>query len=115
MALKGSLRETGLAEILQLLALGEKTGCLSVTDHQNFGHVFFRDGRVVYANLVNREDRLGERLLAEGRVEPLELDAALATQNEHPERRLGEILVERGAREVEEQWRVVADQIEETI
>ncbi|MFN2432482.1 MAG: DUF4388 domain-containing protein [Gemmatimonadota bacterium] len=115
MALKGSLKEAGLPDILQLLALGEKTGCLSVTDNQNFGHVFFRGGRVVYANLVNREDRLGERLLAERRVGDVELGAALAAQKEQPERRLGELLVERGALEVEELWRVVADQIEETI
>ncbi len=115
MALKGSLKEAGLPDILQLLALGGKTGCLSVTDQQNFGHIFFREGRVIFANLVNREDRLGERLRLEGRVPAEELTAAVAHQAQNPERRLGEILVERGALELEELWKAMADQIEETV
>ncbi len=115
MALKGSLKEAGLPDILQLLALGCKTGCLSVTDQQNFGHVYFREGRVIFANLVNREDRLGERLLLEGRVAGAALAAAVAEQTQNPERRLGELLVERGAVELEELWRTMADQIEETV
>src|SRR5665811_44520 len=32
MAIKGSLREAGLADVCQLLSMGQKTGCLSVTD-----------------------------------------------------------------------------------
>jgi tetratricopeptide (TPR) repeat protein len=115
MALKGSLKEAGLPDILQLLALGQKTGCLSVTDERNFGHVYFRDGRVIFANLVNREDRLGERLLLEGRVEAAALTAASAEQAQNPERRLGELLVESGALELEELWKAVADQIEDTV
>jgi tetratricopeptide (TPR) repeat protein len=115
MAIKGSLQEAALPDILQLLALGRKTGCLSVIDHQNFGHVYFREGRVVFASLVNREQRLGERLLGEGRIDEAELAAAVSQQKENPERRLGELLVERGALPVEELWKTVADQIEETV
>jgi tetratricopeptide (TPR) repeat protein len=115
MALKGSLKEAGLPDILQLLALGAKSGCLSVTDQQNFGHIYFREGRVIFANLVNREDRIGERLLLEGRLDEVALAAAVAEQAQNPDRRLGELLVERGAIELEELWRAVADQIEETV
>ena len=31
MAIKGSLKEASLPDVLQLLAMGKKTGCLSVT------------------------------------------------------------------------------------
>src|SRR5438128_3129089 len=32
MAIKGSLKEASLPDVLQLLALGQKTGCLSIAD-----------------------------------------------------------------------------------
>jgi tetratricopeptide (TPR) repeat protein len=112
MALKGSLKETSLPDILQLLALGEKTGCLSVTDQQNFGRIYFRAGRIVFASLVNNAEPLGERLLLEGAIDAAALSAAVTEQRLNPERRLGELLVERGAVAVEDLWRVVADQIE---
>jgi len=37
MAIKGSLNEASLPDVLQLLAMGKKSGCLSVTHRQNFG------------------------------------------------------------------------------
>jgi hypothetical protein len=45
MAIKGSLREASLPDVLQLLAMGQKTGCLSVTDRNNFGYIYFDRGR----------------------------------------------------------------------
>jgi hypothetical protein len=37
MAIKGSLKEASLPDVLQLLAMGKKTGCLAVTHRNNFG------------------------------------------------------------------------------
>ena len=34
MAIKGSLKEASLPDVIQLLALGQKTGCLAVADRQ---------------------------------------------------------------------------------
>ena len=34
MAIKGSLKEASLPDVIQLLALGRKTGCLAVADRQ---------------------------------------------------------------------------------
>ena len=51
MAIKGSLREASLAEVCQLLALGLKTGCLSVTDRTRFGQVYFDRGRINFARV----------------------------------------------------------------
>ena len=47
MAIKGSLKEASLPDVLQLLALGQKTGCLSIADRQNFGYIFFEKGRII--------------------------------------------------------------------
>ena len=49
MAIKGSLREASLPDVLQLLSMGQKTGCLSVADRNNFGYVYFDHGYITYA------------------------------------------------------------------
>ena len=65
MAIKGSLREASLADVLQLLAMGQKTGCLSVTDRGSVGAIYFEHGQITHAALANRRDRLGEVTLAD--------------------------------------------------
>jgi tetratricopeptide (TPR) repeat protein len=114
-AIRGNLEEAALPDILQLLALGGKTGCLSVTDHRDFAHVYFRDGRVVFASLVNRPDRLGERLLRAGAVDRAELEAAVARQLAEPDRRLGDLLVEAGAVTEDGLRSALAEQVEDAV
>ena len=98
MAIKGSLREASLPDVLQLLAMGQKTGCLSVTDRSSFGYIYFDRGRISYASIVNRRDRLGDMLVKAEIIEPEQLERAIEAQShEHREKRLGEILVEQGA------------------
>ncbi|MDX1674343.1 MAG: tetratricopeptide repeat protein [Longimicrobiales bacterium] len=115
MAIKGSLREAGLADVCQLLAMGQKTGCLSVTDRSRFGQVFFDRGRITYASLVNRRDRLGDVLLRNGDVSADELEAAVRAQDEEPDRRLGQLLVEQGAIDADTLRSAIEHQIEEAI
>ena len=69
MAIKGSLTEASLADVVQLLALGFKTGCLSITDRTRFGQIYFERGRVIFARIVNRRDRIGDVLVREGTIE----------------------------------------------
>ncbi len=47
MAIKGSLKEASLPDVIQLLALGRKTGCLAIADRQNFGSIYFDEGRIM--------------------------------------------------------------------
>jgi tetratricopeptide (TPR) repeat protein len=97
MAIKGSLKEASLPDVLQLLALGKKTGCLAVADRQNFGYIYFEDGRISYASIVNRRDRIGDLLRKNQLVTSEQLDQAIRVQEVHRERRLGDILIELGA------------------
>jgi len=96
MAIKGSLREASLPDVLQLLALGQKTGCLSVADRANFGSIYFEGGRITYASIVNRPDRLGDILVKHGRLQPDHLAAAIQAQGKDRHKRLGQILVDEG-------------------
>lgn len=47
MALEGNLSSFGLEEILQLIAVQQKTGMLSVTINEKATVLFFRDGKIV--------------------------------------------------------------------
>lgn len=115
MAIKGSLREASLAEVCQLLALGMKTGCLSVADRSRFGQIFFDRGRITFARIVNRRDRLGDLLVAENRLDQAQVDETLEQQARQPEKRLGELLVERGFISASDLSRYIRLQIEEAI
>src|SRR5688500_20170378 len=97
MAIKGSLKEASLPDVLQLLAMGKKTGCLSVTHRSNFGYIYFDKGRIAYASIVNRRDRLGDILVKSNVITQEQLEDAIALQAKIRDKRLGEILLERGA------------------
>src|SRR5207245_11560742 len=81
MAIKGSLTEASLAAVLQLLALGQNTGCLSIADRSNFGYIYFDKGRICYASIVNRRDRLGDILVKHEKITSEHLDAAIHRQS----------------------------------
>ena len=115
MAIKGSLKEASLADVCQLLALGFKTGCLSVADGSRFGQIFFERGRITFARIVNRRDRLGHLLVRDGVLTQGQLDEVLEHQSREPDRRLGELLVVRSAISRTDLGRYVRIQIEEAI
>ncbi len=115
MAIKGSLKEASLPDVLQLLALGQKTGCLSIADRNNFGYVYFERGRISYASIVNRRDRLGDILVKHGKLSPEALESAIERQSRERGKRLGRILVEDGALSRGELERYMRLQIEEAV
>ena len=115
MAIEGSLQDVGLADICQLLAMGRKTGCLTMTDRSNFGYIYFDGGRVTYSSVLNRPDRLGELLVRNGVITRGQLSEAMEAQAHHRGERLGEILVKQGALSQAELQRFISLQIEEAV
>lgn len=115
MAIKGSLKEASLPDVLQLLSMGKKTGCLAVTHRNNFGYIYFDKGRISYASIVNRRDRLGDILVKSGSITKAQLEAAIAAQTVHNEQRLGELLVSHGAISRDELHEQIRLQIEEAV
>lgn len=116
MAIKGSLNEASLPDIIQLLSVGQKTGVLSITNRQNFGNIYLKDGNVIFANIVNREDRIGDILVRRGRITKPDLEKAIKIQQEDASHRLfGTILVEMGLISHDELINHLQIQIEEAI
>ncbi len=115
MAIKGSLKEASLPDVLQLLAMGKKTGCLSVTHRNNFGYIYFERGRIAFASIVNRRDRLGELLIKAGLITREQIDEAVGSQAEYRDKRLGDILVAQGLVSRDELHAQVRTQIEDAV
>jgi tetratricopeptide (TPR) repeat protein len=115
MAIEGSLQDVSLADICQLLAMGQKTGCLSITDRSNFGYVYFENGRVIYASVLNRRDRLGELLVRNHVITRKHLSTAMEMQETNRGQRLGEILVDIEALSEDDLHKYIQTQIEEAV
>lgn len=115
MAIRGSLKEASLADVCQLLALGLKTGCLSVADKSRFGQIFFDKGRITYARIVNRRDRLGDLLVRDGLLTREQLEGILREQASDPDRRLGDLLIRHGLISRDDLSRYVRQQIEDAV
>ena len=115
MAIKGSLKEASLPDVLQLLAMGKKTGCLSVTHRNNFGYIYFDKGRITYASIVNRRDRIGDILVKNAVISQRDLEEAIAAQSRERDKKIGEILLERRVITREDLHRHIRMQIEEAV
>jgi tetratricopeptide (TPR) repeat protein len=115
MAIKGSLKEASLADVCQLLALGQKTGSLSIADRSRFGQIYFDKGRITFARVVNRRDRIGDLLVRDGVLTQDQLTAALEAQNNEPDKKLGQLLISGGFLAEQELQLYIRLQIEEAI
>ena len=95
MALKGDLKTTFIANILQLLCLEQKNGVLRVTSGKNEVKVFFEEGVIVYARESQKDDRLGYLLKSEGIISAEQLKKCLVVAKKKNQA-LGKVLVKKG-------------------
>jgi len=97
MALRGTLRDFSLGEILQLISFQRKTGVLTVEGDEDTVSVSFLDGKVVAADSLKRrfENRLGNLLVRAGKLTPDVLNQVLEEQK-RLEQRVGFVLINRG-------------------
>ncbi|HET7826048.1 MAG TPA: DUF4388 domain-containing protein [Anaeromyxobacter sp.] len=97
MALKGTLKDFGIAEILQLIGQQAKSGVLHLAARDDEIHIAIADGNVVRAESAGRQarERLGSMLVRAEVITSQELGYALEMQKKTL-RRLGDILVELG-------------------
>jgi hypothetical protein len=96
-ALAGKLEDVPAAEILQFLAMSDKTGKLTFTTGTEEGLIVFREGKIVYAASSSLRETLGSIVISMKLVSESELAEALQRQHKTgEEKRLGGILVEMG-------------------
>jgi hypothetical protein len=94
MALKGTLKDFGIADILQLIGQQMKTGTLHLKSKEQTVNVAFMEGTIVRADSITRKqkDEIGTMLLRAELITEVQLQAALDTQ-EKTLQRLGDVLI----------------------
>jgi hypothetical protein len=114
-SLSGNLEDVSVADALQFIHLGGRTGTLTLESAGAVAEIGFHQGRIVNAWGPGAK-RLGELLVSSGLLDPQQLETALQLQEaEHPRRSLGQILVGMGAISQEVMFRAVEQQIERTV
>lgn len=112
MSLKGNLVGFSLTEILQMVGLTGKNGCLTVVGGAAEGKIYFREGTVFFAATPQNRIPIGIRLVDAGIVTADEFKDGLRIQEkEKGRRRLGEILVGLKALEREQLEQFIQEQI----
>ncbi|BDG08279.1 DUF4388 domain-containing protein [Anaeromyxobacter paludicola] len=116
MALKGTLKDFGIAEILQLIGQQAKSGVLHLSSKDDEIHIVMSDGNVVSAEYAGRKakERLGNLLVRAEIISRQQLRTALE-QQKRSLRRLGDILVEMGAVQKDELRQMTSLQTTETV
>lgn len=116
MALKGTLKDFGIADILQLIGQQQKTGTLYLHNGPQEVHVGFRAGAIVKVESLTRKRKelIGTMLVRADLLTETQLEAALATQR-RTLKRLGDVLVSSGFITAERFQRMVQLQATETL
>ena len=94
MALKGTLKDFGIADILQLIGQQQKTGVLHLRSKDQEVQIGFKDGSIVSAESTTRKkkDLIGNMLVRAELITEQQLELALETQK-RTLKRLGDVLV----------------------
>ncbi|MBI5203415.1 MAG: DUF4388 domain-containing protein [Nitrospirae bacterium] len=116
MALEGSLKEFGLADILQLIYFQRKTGILTLEGRMDKVRLLFYEGNIVSAESKRRVEanRLGKALVKKGILKEEDLQKVLEEQ-QSTGIKTGNILIKNGLVEKEHIQAIITSQITETV
>ena len=115
MGISGSLKDVSVADVMQFVHLGRRTGTLLLSRGRERAMIGFHVGRLVSAQ-APRTPKLGDLLVSSGTLQKDVLDRAIESQGREPERRsLGQILVASGAIAAEDLRNVISQQIEQAV
>lgn len=114
MGISGNIKTMALAELLQWLSQGQKTGTLVIDGTKIKKRVFFEGGLIVSSASTDPKEYLGHFLTSHGFITEEEANAAVARQKEEKQL-LGQILVGMGAITEEQLKEVLQLKAEESI
>lgn len=95
--LEGRLEDVPLADIIQVLQVGAKSGALLLSrDDGQSAILAFRNGAIIQAICTQSYQSLGDRLIGSGAITRIDLQKALDYMAQFPGMRVGDALVELG-------------------
>jgi tetratricopeptide (TPR) repeat protein len=95
MSLSGNLKTMDLAELLQWVTLGRKTGSLTFIKNKSKNHIYFKGGQIISSRSNEPTKQLGHFLLFQGKLTETQLKRALEVQQQ-TRSILGKVLVQEG-------------------
>jgi ActR/RegA family two-component response regulator len=115
MGISGSLKDVSVADVMQFIHLGRRTGTLLLSQGTKRAMIGFHLGRLVSAQ-APRTPKLGDLLVTSGMIDRGILERAIHSQQNEIERRsLGQILLSAGSLDPEGLRQVIARQIEQAV
>jgi ActR/RegA family two-component response regulator len=115
MGISGSLKDVSVADVMQFIHLGRRTGTLLLHRGAQKAMIGFHYGRLVSAQ-APKTPKLGDLLISSGMIDRGILERAIMTQKDAAEHRsLGQILVTSGSIDAEGLRQVIAQQIEQAV
>jgi tetratricopeptide (TPR) repeat protein len=111
---QGTIGPSTLPEVVRALFLARASGALVLERSGETKRIIFQKGEVVFAATNVKNERLGERLVREGKIKRSVLELALRVM-ERSRERLGTTMVEWGWLSSPEMGRAVAAQIKDII
>jgi hypothetical protein len=115
MGISGSLKDVSVADVMQFIHLGRRTGTLLLHRGTQKAMIGFHCGRLVSAQ-APKTPKLGDLLISSGMIDRGILERAILSQREAAEHRsLGQILVTTGSIDAEGLRQVIATQIEQAV
>ena len=95
MSLSGNLKTMDLAELLQWVALGRKTGSLAFIRNKSKNYIYFKAGHIISSRSNEPTKQLGHFLLFQGKISEAQLKRALEI-HQQTRSSFGKVLVQEG-------------------
>jgi hypothetical protein len=113
LTLKGRIEDSSVPELMRSILSSGETGVFTFRNGDVTKSVFMHMGRVVYARSSDPDERMGESLLARGKITVRQY--LEASELIRPGRRLGTILVEMGALGAEDLLPAIEQHVKEIL
>lgn len=115
MSISGSLEDVSVADVMQFIHLGRRTGTLSLARGEEQARIGFHGGKLISARSAETP-MLGDMLLEAGLLDVATLEEAVAEQERGDTTlSLGRVLIATGKIEQEALRQIISQQIEQTI
>ncbi len=116
MALEGSIKDFGLADIFQLISVQKKSGALLIESKKKQATIYFENGLIVSATTTSKKDieKIGRILIKSKKITKRQLKMALKAQKKTPHK-VGYLLEKTGNITKSELREALQLQVNETV